>query len=173
MGTSCNLIWRVADELERIWVVAPSHPIAAGLDRYIELEREEMYGEFFDVPPPEELVFLSWFPGGEVFRSGCCYTRGSGKIFYFRPGHESYPDLLQRRCAEGHRQCRALGRSGRRPGPGLRQPGAFVAALTEPDRSCSRDRQESSCQNHATSTSSCSAAARWERPPPGRSANAV
>jgi trehalose utilization protein len=91
MGTSCNLIWRVADELERIWVVAPSHPIAAGLDRFIELEREEMYGEFFDVPPPQELVFLSWFPGGEVFRSGCCYTRGSGKIFYFRPGHESYP----------------------------------------------------------------------------------
>ena len=91
MGTSCNLIWRVADELERIWVVAPSHPIAAGLDRYIELEREEMYGEFFDVPPPQELVFLSWFPGGEVFRSGCCYARGSGKIFYFRPGHESYP----------------------------------------------------------------------------------
>src|SRR5215213_6828247 len=74
-----------------IWVVAPSHPIATGLDRYIELEREEMYGEFFDIPPPEELVFLSWFPGGEVFRSGCCYTRGSGKIFYFRPGHESYP----------------------------------------------------------------------------------
>ena len=91
MGTSCNLIWRVADEVERIWVVAPSHPIATGLDRYIELDREEMYGEFFDVPPPEELVFLSWFPGGEVFRSGCCYTRGSGKIFYFRPGHESYP----------------------------------------------------------------------------------
>ena len=91
MGTTCNLIWRVADEIERIWVVAPSHPIARGLDRYIELEREEMYGEFFDVPPPEELVFVSWFPGGEVFRSGCCYTRGSGKIFYFRPGHESYP----------------------------------------------------------------------------------
>jgi trehalose utilization protein len=91
MGTSCNLIWRVADELERIWVVAPSHPIASGLDRYVEIGPEEMYGEFFDVPPPEELVFVSWFPGGEVFRSGCCYTRGSGRIFYFRPGHESYP----------------------------------------------------------------------------------
>jgi trehalose utilization protein len=91
MGTSCSLSWRVADEMERLWVVAPSHPIARGLDRYIELEREEMYGEYFDVPPPQELVFISWFPGGEVFRSGCCYTRGSGKIFYFRPGHESYP----------------------------------------------------------------------------------
>jgi trehalose utilization protein len=94
MGTSCNLIWRVADETERLWVVAPGHPIVRGLDRYVELEREEMYGEFFDVPPPEELVFVSWFPGGEVFRSGCCYTRGSGKIFYFRPGHESYPTFF-------------------------------------------------------------------------------
>jgi trehalose utilization protein len=94
MGTSCNLIWRVADETERLWVVAPSHPIAAGLGRYVEIEREEMYGEFFDVPPPEEIVFVSWFPGGEVFRSGCCYARGSGKIFYFRPGHESYPTFF-------------------------------------------------------------------------------
>lgn len=91
MGTSCNLIWRVADEMERIWVVDPAHPIARGLDRFIEIEREEMYGEYFDIPAPDELVFVSWFPGGEVFRSGCCYTRGSGKVFYFRPGHESYP----------------------------------------------------------------------------------
>jgi trehalose utilization protein len=94
MGTSCNLIWRVADEKERLWVVAPQHPIAAGLDRYVELEREEMYGEYFDIPQPETLVFISWFPGGEVFRSGCCYSRGSGKIFYFRPGHESYPTFF-------------------------------------------------------------------------------
>ena len=91
MGTSCNLIWREAGETERLWVVAPSHPIATGLDRYFELEHEEMYGEFFDVPPPDEIVFLSWFSGGEVFRSGCCYSRGSGKVFYFRPGHESHP----------------------------------------------------------------------------------
>ncbi len=91
MGTSCALKWRVADEKERLWVVDPSHPIAAGLGEAIELEREEMYGEYFDVPPPQALVFVSWFPGGEVFRSGCCYVRGAGKIFYFRPGHESYP----------------------------------------------------------------------------------
>jgi trehalose utilization protein len=91
MGTSCNLIWRVADEMERIWVVDPAHPIADGLDRYLEIAREEMYGEYFDIPAPDELVFVSWFPGGEVFRSGCCYTRGSGRVFYFRPGHEKYP----------------------------------------------------------------------------------
>ena len=94
MGTSCNLNWRVADETERIWVVAPAHPIAAGMDRYFEIEREEMYGEYFDIPAPDELVFVSWFPGGEVFRSGCCYSRGSGRIFYFRPGHESYPTFF-------------------------------------------------------------------------------
>ena len=91
MGTSCDLKWREADERECFWVVSPSHPIAAGLGEYFELEREEMYGEFFDIPAPDELVFVSWFQGGEVFRSGCCYSRGRGRIFYFRPGHETYP----------------------------------------------------------------------------------
>jgi trehalose utilization protein len=91
MGTTCNLKWREADEHERLWVVEPGHPIAAGLGQTLEIEREEMYGERFDIPAPETLVFVSWFPGGEVFRSGCCYTRGLGKIFYFRPGHETYP----------------------------------------------------------------------------------
>lgn len=91
MGTTCNLKWRLADEKERLWVVNPSHPIAEGIGQYIELQKEEMYGEHFDIPEPEELVFVSWFEGGEVFRSGCTYRRGQGKIFYFRPGHETYP----------------------------------------------------------------------------------
>lgn len=89
MGTTCDLKWRHSDR-ERLWVVSPGHPIAEGIGEYIELE-EEMYGEPFDVPPPEELVFVSWFGGGEVFRSGCCYTRGRGRVFYFRPGHEENP----------------------------------------------------------------------------------
>lgn len=91
MGTSCDLKWRESDDRELLWVVAPEHPIAAGLDQFITIEHEEMYGEHFDVSPPETLVFISWFSGGEVFRSGCCYTRGAGKIFYFRPGHETLP----------------------------------------------------------------------------------
>ncbi|MRX73887.1 trehalose utilization protein ThuA [Bacillus lacus] len=91
MGTSCDLKWREADEKERIWIVDPSHPITEGLGEYIELEAEEMYGEHFDIPAPDELVMVSWFEGGEVFRSGCTYRRGQGKIFYFRPGHETYP----------------------------------------------------------------------------------
>lgn len=91
MGSSCDLKWREAGEKERIWVVEPAHPIAAGLPTYFELEPEETYGERFDIPSPETLVFLSLFQGGEVFRSGCCYQRGMGKIFYFRPGHETYP----------------------------------------------------------------------------------
>jgi len=91
MGTSCDLKWREAGENERIWVVEPGHPIAEGLGETIELEHEEMYGERFDIPQPETLVFLSWFKGGEVFRSGCCYSRGKGRIFYFRPGHETFP----------------------------------------------------------------------------------
>lgn len=90
MGTTGNLKWREADERERLWVVEPGHPIAEGIGEYIELEMAEMYGERFDVPAPDELVFVSWFEGGEVFRSGCCWKRGRGRIFYFRPGHESY-----------------------------------------------------------------------------------
>jgi trehalose utilization protein len=95
MGTSCDLTWRVAGETERVWVVLPSHPIARGLGAYFEIPQEETYGEFFDIPAPDELVLVSWFRGGEVFRSGCCYYRGAGKIFYFRPGHETYPTFYQ------------------------------------------------------------------------------
>ncbi len=91
VGTSCELKWREGEDHERIWVVEPGHPIAEGLGECIELGPEEMYGERFDIPAPEALVFVSWFTGGEVFRSGFCYTRGRGKIFYFRPGHESFP----------------------------------------------------------------------------------
>ncbi len=91
MGTGCNLKWREANDKERLWVVAPGHPITEGLGEYIELEREEMYGELFEIPQPDQLVLISWFSGGEVFRSGCCYQRGQGKVFYFRPGHETYP----------------------------------------------------------------------------------
>lgn len=91
MGTRCSLRWRAVGERERLWVVSPGHPIAAGIDPWFEIEPEEMYGEPFDIPPPDDLVFISWFEGGEVFRSGACYNRGRGRIFYFRPGHESYP----------------------------------------------------------------------------------
>jgi trehalose utilization protein len=91
MGTTCDLKWREAGDKERLWVVAPGHPIVEGIGEYIELPEEEMYGEHFDIPQPETLVFVSWFTGGEVFRSGCCYSRGAGKIFYFRPGHETHP----------------------------------------------------------------------------------
>lgn len=94
MGTTCGLKWREWEgigEKERIWCVNPGHPIAEGLPEYIELERAEMYGEHFDIPQPDQQVFISWFQGGEVFRSGCCWHRGLGKVFYFRPGHETLP----------------------------------------------------------------------------------
>jgi trehalose utilization protein len=91
MGTECQLKWREIGEKERVWVVAPSHPIASGLGEYFELPHEEMYGEFFDIPAPDEIVLMSWFAGGEVFRTGCCFNRGHGRIFYFRPGHETFP----------------------------------------------------------------------------------
>ena len=90
MGTTCNLRWRDGDR-ERIWNINPYHPIAQGIPDHFSLGREEMYGEQFDIPKPDEIIFLGWFEGGEVFRSGCTWTRGLGKIFYFQPGHESNP----------------------------------------------------------------------------------
>jgi trehalose utilization protein len=91
LGTGCGLSWREDGKHERLWVVDPTHPIAAGIDRYLEIPHTEMYGEYFDVPTPDELVFISWFAGGEVMRSGMVWKRGRGKVFYFRPGHETFP----------------------------------------------------------------------------------
>ena len=90
LGTSMTLRWRHGDR-ERLFVTCPSHPIARGLPDYFELPVEEMYGEYFDIPKPDDVVFTGWFAGGEVFRSGCTFQRGLGKIFYFQPGHEQYP----------------------------------------------------------------------------------
>ena len=114
MGTSCDLKWREAGEHERLWVVDPSHPIAEGLGESFLIDEEEMYGEHFDIPAPDQLVFVSWFQGGEVFRSGCCYQRGRGRIFYFRPGHETHPTYFNQTC----------GGSSRMPRPGPRSPRA-------------------------------------------------
>lgn len=91
MGTPCALHWREAGERERLWVTAPGHPIAEGIPAHFEIESEEMYGEPFGIPDPMETVFLGWFEGGEAFRSGVTFRRGAGRIFYFQPGHETYP----------------------------------------------------------------------------------
>lgn len=95
MGTTCSLCWREVGERERAWVCNPGHPIAQGLGECIEIERSEMYGEPFGIPVPDEQVFLSWYQGGEVFRSGGTWRRGNGKVFYFSPGHETYPIYYQ------------------------------------------------------------------------------
>ncbi|MCL2378945.1 MAG: ThuA domain-containing protein [Defluviitaleaceae bacterium] len=86
-----NLRWRENEELERVWTIERNHPIAAGLPEYFDIPKSEMYGEHFSIPAPDELVFISWHQGGEVFRSGCTFKRGDGKIFFFAPGHETYP----------------------------------------------------------------------------------
>jgi trehalose utilization protein len=105
MGTSCNLRWRSVGERELVWTVNPAHPIARGIPPVFAIEAQEMYGEFFDIPQPEELVFISSFRGGEVFRSGCCFNRGAGRVFYFSPGDQEYPvyhhPLVRRVVANG------------------------------------------------------------------------
>ncbi|WP_226961744.1 MULTISPECIES: ThuA domain-containing protein [Streptomyces] len=91
LGTSCTLRWRDAAERELVWTVDPTHPVAAGVPHPLVIEEQETYGEFFDIPAPDELVFVSSFAGGEVFRSGCAFRRGLGRIFYFSPGDQAYP----------------------------------------------------------------------------------
>lgn len=115
MGTSCHLRWRSdpGGERELIWTVNPGHPVAAGVPHPIVIPHQEMYGEFFDIPQPDELVFISSFEGGEVFRSGCCFTRGAGRIFYFGPGEQEFPVYhqpeVQRVIANAARWCSGHG----------------------------------------------------------------
>jgi trehalose utilization protein len=96
MGTTCTARWRAEHDRELIWTVDPTHPIARGVPHPLIIEEDEMYGEFFDIPAPEELVFISTFTGGEAFRSGCTFRRGHGKIFYFRPGDQEYPTYFHK-----------------------------------------------------------------------------
>ncbi len=91
MGTTGSLSWREDGRHERLYTVSPSHPIADGLPESFTLKKEEMYCEYFDIPKPDEIVFIGWYPGGEIFRSGFTYHVGEGRVFYFQPGHETYP----------------------------------------------------------------------------------
>jgi len=116
MGTNCSLKWREAGEKERLWNIEPGHPITEGLGDYFELPHVEMYGERFDIPTPDKIVFISWFEGGEVFRSGCCWERGHGRIFYFRPGHETFPIFYDKNVI------RVLTNACRWPGPASSWP---------------------------------------------------
>ena len=93
MGTECSLQWRLGDEHERLWNLAPNHPVMKGIPEYFELDGEETYGERFDIPDPQELLMVGWYSGGDVFRSVCTFTRGVGRILYIQPGHETYPTL--------------------------------------------------------------------------------
>ncbi|MDP6446325.1 MAG: ThuA domain-containing protein [Pirellulaceae bacterium] len=140
LGTSCMLRWREAAERERIWVVDPSHPIAEGIENeFFELPHTEMYGEFFDIPAPDELIFISWFEGGEVFRSGCVFRRGKGKVFYFRPGHETFPIYydanVRRVLANGVRYVQPAGARFHGEGRNIPEPLEPIEAEHEVDQS--------------------------------------
>jgi len=92
LGTTGNLSWG-ANQKEIIWNLCPTHAIAAGIPDHFQLDAEEMYGEPFYIPTPDDLIFGGWFEHGNMMRSGCTWRRGAGKIFYFQPGHETCPNL--------------------------------------------------------------------------------
>ena len=109
LGTRTDMLrWREDGDMQRLWVTSPGHPIVKGLGDYFEVPHDETYGEQFFIPQPDNLVFISWHPGGEVFRSGCCFVRG-GRIFYFQP--RNLPGLLSARNPDRHHQCGSLGRA--------------------------------------------------------------
>jgi trehalose utilization protein len=136
MGTTCSLAWRNSADTELVWTVAPGHPIARGVPHPIVIDEQEMYGEYFDIPAPDELVFLSTFSGGEVFRSGCCWRRGKGRVFYFSPGDQEYrvyhhPDI-RRVLANAVQWARPDPDGGFEPPVVVAQPAPrFVAATRE------------------------------------------
>jgi trehalose utilization protein len=129
MGTTCSLAWRDSADTELIWTVAPEHPIAEAVPQPIVLEEHEMYGEFFDIPAPDELVFISTFTGGEVFRGGATWRRGKGKVFYFSPGDQNYPVYhhpdIRRVLANAVRWAAPVGAVSEPPGV-VSQPAPFL-----------------------------------------------
>lgn len=124
LGTTATLRWRSSGDRELVWTVTPAHPIADGVPNPIVIAEQEMYGEPFDIPNPDETIFISSFSGGEVFRSGVTFTRGRGRIFYFSPGDQEYPVYhhpdIQRVIANGVRW--AAPRSRTRATPRLEGP---------------------------------------------------
>ena len=94
-----------------------------------------MYGEPFLVPEPLETVLISWFEGGEVFRSGMTWQRGAGRIFYFRPGHETYPTYHDATVQQAAAQRRPLGLQPRRRLADVARGAERAASTRRPRRS--------------------------------------
>jgi len=132
LGTSCSLAWRNDGERELVWNVKPSHPISEGVANPIIIPEQEMYGELFDIPDPDDLVFISSFAGGEVFRSGVTFTRGKGRIFYFSPGDQEYPVYhhaeVRKVLANGVKWAAQPGLERREPGVSNLQAGWYEPA---------------------------------------------
>ena len=135
MGTTCALRWRSIGERELVWTVNPGHEIAEGVPPLFSIEAQEMYGEYFDIPQPDELVFISSFTGGEVFRSGCCFYRGAGRVFYFSPGDQEYPvyhnPVVQRVIANGVRWARRRSGTLAEPYKVARMPAGWIEEYLE------------------------------------------
>ena len=87
--------WRADGAPSHVTTLLPQHPIAAGLPEHWDVAKTEMYDEPFHVPTPDAVIFEEKWDKGEHFRSGCVWTVGHGRVFYFRPGHETFPVYLQ------------------------------------------------------------------------------
>lgn len=95
MPNCCFPAYRPDGEPSKLQVVKPDHPIAKGVPKMLTVPATEMYDEPFHVPEPDEVIFEEDWDLGEHFRSGMVWNLGKGQIFYFRPGHETYPVFKQ------------------------------------------------------------------------------
>lgn len=91
----CFPAYRNDGKPSTLYTIQPDHPIAQGIPSRFQLPSTEMYDEPFHVPEPDEVIFEERWPTGEWFRSGMIWNIGDGKVFYFRPGHETFPVYKQ------------------------------------------------------------------------------
>lgn len=91
LPNSCFPAVRADGMPSHVTAVLPNHPIARGIPAKFTILHTEMYDEPFHVPAPDQVVFEEHWDAGEHFRTGMVWKLGRGKVFYFRPGHETYP----------------------------------------------------------------------------------
>ncbi len=91
----CFPAYRPDGKPSHVEVLLPDHPLAAGLPQKFDIPHTEMYADPFHVPQPDLIMFQETWDAGESFRSGSVWNLGQGKVFYFRPGHETFPVFQQ------------------------------------------------------------------------------
>lgn len=87
----CFPAYRNDGKPSHVKILQKGHPITKGIPHEFQISRTEMYDEPFHVPEPDDVILEERWATGEWFRSGMLWRLGKGIVFYFRPGHETFP----------------------------------------------------------------------------------